>query len=301
MEKASLVRSAPALVVAGLVAAASAAAAEKTPVLVSAQWLASHRTDPGLVILHVVTSDTAPKLLVPGARVLDTRAISAERGGIPVEMRPVAEIVEAFETAGVSNDKHVVVYGEGPPYAAARVFVTLDYLGHGDRTSLLDGGLDAWKAAGQELAAQPAAAARGKFAAKPREDMLVSADSIAARLNDPKLVLIDARTAAEYTGERKIGPRGGHLPGAYHLYYQDLLLSQDEPRLKDVAYVKERFAESGATKDSAVVSYCQVGMRASYTYVISRHLGYDAKLYDPSWAEWASRQDLPVTQGSSRR
>ena len=279
------------------------AAEERAPVLVSSEWLARNLNDPGLVILHVAMLQAgAPKELIPGARVLDYRAITEDRGGLPVEMRPVPELVEAFQAAGVSNQKRVVIYGEGWPHNAARAFVTLDYLGHGDRTSLLDGGLEAWKAEGRPVVSQPLSAERATFKAKPRPEMLVSADWIAGRLEDPKLALIDARPLDEYSGERKQeGLRGGHIPGAYNLFYQDLVVSQQNPRLKDLEYVKARFSEAGAAKGGPVVSYCYIGMRASYTYLISRHLGYDAKFYDPSWAEWGRREELPRVAGPSRR
>ena len=280
-----------------------AAAEEKAPVLVSTEWLAKNLNDPSLVILHVAMLQAGmPKELIPGARVLDYHAITEDRGGLPVEMRSVPELVEAFQAAGVSNSKRVVIYGEGWPHNAARAFVTLDYLGHGDRTSLLDGGLEAWKAEGRPVVPQPAPAERGTFVPKPRPEMLVSADWIAGRLEDPNVTLIDARPMDEYSGERKQeGLQGGHIPGAYNLFYQDLVVSQQNPRLKDLEYVKARFSEAGAAKAGPVVSYCYIGMRASYTYLISRHLGYDAKFYDPSWAEWGRREELPRVAGKSRR
>jgi thiosulfate/3-mercaptopyruvate sulfurtransferase len=131
----------------------------------------------------------------------------------------------------------------------------------------------------------------------------MAADAVAASLEDAEVTLIDARPETEYTGERVVGrnPRGGHVPGAYNLYWEDLLISRDEPRLKDLNAVRARFAEAGASEDGVVVSYCQIGMRASYTYLISRHLGYDARFYDGSWMEWSAMTNLPAVQGASRR
>ncbi len=278
-------------------------AQENPHTLVSVEWLAEHRSDAEVVFLHVAsTRRSSPTEYIPGARFLDFSAITENRGDIPTEMRPVEAMVEAFEAAGVSNDKHVVVYSSGAAHMSARVFIALDYLGHGDRTSVLDGGLEAWKAAGHPVASVPGDGGPAHFLARVREDLVVTADWIASRLDDPSVVMIDARAENEYTGEREqAGIRGGHIPGAYNLYFMDLVESQELPRLKDLADVKARYHEAGASMDGTVVSYCYSGMRASYTYLISRYLGYDTRLYDGSWAEWGRREGLPLVTGTSRR
>jgi len=272
------------------------------PILVSGDWLAAHLRDPKLVLLHVAMLHSGePKRLLPGARVIDYHALTEDKGDLPVELPTIARLSEALRTAGVSDDSHVILYGEGAPHIAARAFVTLDYLGH-ERVSVLDGGLEAWVAEKRPIVEKPVAGAAGRFTARPREDRFVSADWIKAHLDDPKTTLIDARPADEYTGRRdQRGLRGGHIPGAYNLYFLDLVSSSEIPRLKDLAYVKGRFAEAGAAPGGTLVNYCFIGMRASYTYLVARHLGYDARFYDPSWAEWGRRADLPAVAGDKRR
>ena len=278
------------------------AAEERVPVLVSAEWLAVHLNDPKLVILHVAMLHSGePKRFVPGARLLDYHALTEDKPDLPVELPALSKLTETLRAAGVSNDSQVVLYGEGPPHHAARAFVTFDYLGQ-DRTSVLDGGIEAWLAEKRPVVEKPAVGPAGTFVAHPREDRFVSADWIKARLDDPKTTLIDARPIDEYTGRRaQPGLRGGHIPGAYNLYFMDLVSSSELPRLKDLDYVKGRFAEAGATPGGTLVNYCFIGMRASYTYLVARHLGYDARFYDPSWAEWGRRADLPAVAGEKRR
>ena len=170
----------------------------------SGDWLVEHLDAPDVVVLHVGMGRMAPlEEYVRGARFLEYHDIAVERNDLITELAPVEDLVEVFRAAGVSNDSHVVVVGD-PGLHAARVFMTLDYLGHGDRTSVLDGGLAAWKAAGGDVSAEPAAPTRGNFDADVREDMIVTAEWIHERLDDPDVTLIDAR-AGERVYRRTAG------------------------------------------------------------------------------------------------
>ena len=157
--------------------------------------------------------------------------------------------------------------------------------GHKGKTSMLDGGFELWKAEDRPTVAEAADGPPGAFKIDLSGHVLISADELAEHLDDPKLALIDARPAEQHAK--------GFIPGTYNLFWQDLIVSDEEPRLKDLDEVKARFLAAGATKDGLVVSYCQIGMRASYNYLISRHLGYKTRFYDGSWSEWGKRYDLP--------
>jgi len=271
-------------------------------VLVSVDWLAENINDPNLVLLHVGMAHRGlPTEVIKGARFLEYTEIAVERDGLSTELATEQELVATFRRVGISNDSRVVVYAD-IGHIAARAFMTLDYLGHGDRTSVLDGGLFAWKDIAGELDTEFANGPAGIFEARVRSDLLVSADWIQEHLNDPSVTLIDARPEDEYTGTRpgRDNLRGGHIPGAYNLYWADLTQSETMPTLKEIDEVRALFDEAGASKNGTVVNYCLIGMRASYTYMVSRHLGFNARFYDPSWNEWGAREDLPMVSGLKR-
>ena len=269
-------------------------------VLVSVDWLAEHLQDSSIVLLHVgMPSASSSGEFIPRARFMNYQEIVQVRDGLIVEMPPVDELIEPFEVAGVSDASLVVLYGS-PAHLPARAYVTLDYLGHGARTVVLDGGLEAWKAADHPVEATPAQGPRGLFTPITRGDVLVSAEWIEERLFGPEIALIDSRPEGEYTGRvpTRVGARAGHIPGARNLYWEDLLVASENPVLRDSTDVVIQFLQAGANDRATVVNYCWVGMRASYTYLIAKHLGYDTRLYDGSWNEWSMNDSLPAALGS---
>ena len=269
-------------------------------VLVSVDWLAEHLQDSSIVLLHVgMPSARSSGEFIPRARFMNYQEIVQVRDGLIVEMPPVDELIEPFEVAGVSDASLVVLYGS-PAHLPARAYVTLDYLGHGARTVVLDGGLEAWKAADHPVEATLAQGPRGLFTPITRGDVLVSAEWIEERLFGPEIALIDSRPEGEYTGRvpTRVGARAGHIPGARNLYWEDLLVASENPVLRDSTDVVIQFLQAGANDRATVVNYCWVGMRASYTYLIAKHLGYDTRLYDGSWNEWSMNDSLPAALGS---
>ncbi len=261
-------------------------AQDEVPVLVSTDWLAEHLSDENIVVLNVVMVHMGlPDAYIPGARVVDYHDLEETVDDIPIELRPVDHLVKVFQEAGVSNETHVVIYGTNPAHLAARAFMTLEYLGHRGKTSMLDGGLEVWVAEERPTEAEAAEGPPGAFEVRVDTDLLLSADELASHLDDPAFALIDARPAEQHAA--------GFIPGSYNLFWHDLIVSDEEPRLKPLDVVEARFAEAGARKEGVVVNYCQIGMRASYTYLIARHLGYETRFYDGSYSEWGRRTDLP--------
>jgi thiosulfate/3-mercaptopyruvate sulfurtransferase len=139
------------------------------------------------------------------------------------------------------------------------------------------------------------------------ESSRIGREGILAGLGNPDRVLVDARTPEEFMGER-VSPkwiefdygaeRKGHIPGAKHLYYIELL-NEDET-FKPVEKIRESFYRRGATPDKEVVFYCRLSHRASMMWFIARYiLGYErVKVYDGSWTEWGSIVGFPIVNES---
>lgn len=275
----------------------AAAQPEASPgLLVTEAWLAEWLDDEAVTVLHVGSDRGVYEAgHVPGARFVQLRDLLESREGNANELPSVEHLAEVFKAAGVGDESRVVVYGE--PLHAARAFFTLDYLGHGARTAVLDGGLAAWRAAGRPLSTEATAVAPRPFTPRAEPERVVDAAWVGARLDDAGVVLIDARPRAQYTGEEAAGlERPGHIPGARNLFWQEMLESVERPVLKDAAELRRMFAEAGAGEGRTVVAYCRTGVQASMTYFVARLLGHEVRMYDGSFEDWSRRAELPVAR-----
>lgn len=265
-------------------------------VVVSASWLADHLDDPDLVILAIGRSpEDYASGHIPGARSIGLGEILGTRNRIPSQLADDDKLIDVLETAGVSDDSRVVVYGA--PLDAARLFYTLEYVGL-ERVSVLDGGLAAWKAAGGAISTASANVARGTITLNTNRSVSVDGDWVGDRLDADGIALVDARSAAEFSGAQlsRGTERRGHIPGAANLPWDQLLVSTQMPLLKETADLERLLAAAGVAPGDTVVSYCRTGMRAAVVYVAARALGYETVLYDGSFLEWSARPELPVAR-----
>ncbi len=283
----------------------------RSQMLVSTDWLAKNLKNPKVVLLYVGRErkdyDAAH---IPGARFLALSDVVTVVNGKPNEIPPVEKLQSVFAKLGVNNDSRIVLYGENFNLFAARVYFTLDYLGFGDQTALLDGGLEKWKL--EKLAPETAAPEikAGNFTAKLNPSILAVREVVGdiswtiANDNTANYALIDARPKDEYTGA-KAGDgvkRGGHIPGAASVFWmENNLVSKEDPVLRPVSELQKIYEAAGATKGKKMVTYCRTGVQASHTYFVAKYLGYDAAMYDGSFLEWSSIENTPVITGEKAK
>jgi thiosulfate/3-mercaptopyruvate sulfurtransferase len=282
-------------------AAGNAAVAGRAPMLVTVDWLGEHLHDPSLVLLQIGEKKDYDKGHIPGAQFLEYESISTPHGqGLMLELPPMEQLVSVFEKLGVSNDSHVILYfGTNWVTPTTRVYWTLDYMGLGDRTSILNGGLVAWEATHHPVSTESKPPAKGSITPAARKEIVADAAWVSSHLNQPGVTIIDARTHEFYSGSQSDGnPRSGHIPGATNLSYLDVI-DQDNNKFKSPDALEELFKAAGLKPGNLMVSYCHIGQRATVLYFTARMLGYDAKMYDGSWEDWSHRKDLPIVTGDA--
>lgn len=237
-------------------------------------------------MVHVVrTAQEFEEGHIPGARMLLWNELIVERDGVQNELPEVAALEATFERIGVRDGVRVVSYSTDP-LLSGRALFTLDYLGHDD-LAYLDGGLPAWRAMGGTIETGAEGSASGAFTPAPRPELVVDAAWVNSHLREPGTVIIDARPADQH--------EAGRIPGSKNLYWQSLLTK--EGTLLPQAELRARFEAAGAAPGKTVVTYCRTGVQASVLYVVARRLGYTARMYDGSFADWTSRTELPVESG----
>jgi thiosulfate/3-mercaptopyruvate sulfurtransferase len=217
-----------------------------------------------------------------------------------LELPPVEKLKTSFEALRVSDDSRIIIaFSDNWISPATRVYFTLDYLGLGGQTSLLDGGVEAWKKEGRPIVTDAPQVTRGNITPHPHPELIVDAAWVAANLNKPKIAIVDARAPEFYSGASAGRmPRAGHIPGAVNIPFSTL--GDTANKMQASAALKKIFSEAGIKPGDEVVSYCHIGQQATVVYFAAKYLGYDARLYDGSFEDWSRRSELPVVGPSSK-
>jgi len=275
--------------------------------LVSTEILAQRADDPDWVVFdcrHDLTDPTRGRAEytashIPGARFLhpDEDLSSPKTGTNGRHPLPDPDVLmEKLGRAGVDSRKQVVAYDAQGGMVAARLWWLLRSLGHLP-VAVLDGGWNQWIAEGRPQSAEIPRPQPTRFSGNSISSW-VGADFVRARLDDPSLVLVDARAPDRFRGQNEtLDPVGGRIPGARNRYFRDNLDASG--RFKSPEALEREFASIlGPAGSENVVNYCGSGVSACHNLLAMEIAGLrGARLYPGSWSEWCADPSRPIAKG----
>lgn len=201
-----------------------------------------------------------------------------------------------LRACGLNQDSEVVLYDDGPGAFAAHAWWLLLWLGKSQGVYLLDGGLQAWKAAQLPLSSQIPTSCSGDFQAQANPALTLDMNAI--RAQHDQLILLDARALPRFRGEvEPIDPVAGHIPGAHCVPFNENLGA--DGCFLPPEQLKQRFAPFIEGKNTEhVVAYCGSGVTACHNLFALCLAGYPLiKLYPGSWSEWITQPNNPIATG----
>jgi len=263
----------------------AASAQTPEPLLVEPNWLSDHLADRNLVLLHVGGRADYDSEHIRGARLISDGDITRSGPTAMYDLPEAADLRNKLQSLGISDDSRIVVYvGRGGVPSATRVIYTLDYIGLGDRTSFLNGGIIGWKAAGKEVTnVAPAAPTPGRLSSKPVKAVVADANLVKSIPTRAGYKLIDARAPVYYQGIEASHNKFGHIPGAVNIPFTDV--SDTQFRI-NVDRLAEIFQRAGVARGDTVVAYCHIGQQGTAVVFAARLLGHTVLLYDGSMHNW---------------
>jgi thiosulfate/3-mercaptopyruvate sulfurtransferase len=282
------------LILGGLRAFAWSAGYPNAQLLIETPELASLLSSPGVRLLDARLPQEYRLGHIPGAVNLPapaTDSLDANRQGYPL---PPDWAERLFRGAGIDQTSRVIVYDDEGNRFAARVFYVLEFFGQA-HVQLLNGGFKKWQSEGRPIVNEPPTLAPGDFQPRANPTLMATSQWVMQRLKDPAVKLVDARSPAEFLGEKVLGPRGGHIPGAVNIDWTRTIEPGEIKTFLPPARLKELFEGSGVSKKQEVVVYCELGIRGASVYFALRLMGYPrVRLYDGSWMDWSPVTRLPV-------
>ena len=239
--------------------------------------------------------------------------------GLPHMMPPPALQATFMDAVGITNQHHIIVYGQADCPFLHRAWYQCVAMGHGvKKTHLLAGSLQDWIDAGGPIDTKPQAALAlddlpqsksPTYRAVAPTGGVVSMDEMRKIIDeqDPNTQIVDARSAERFLAlvdEPRPGLRRGHMPGASNIFFKDVLQAESLVQLRDPDTLRKLAAAAGLNPDKRIVASCGSGATGCTLLAALYKAGYDHQklaLFDGSWMEWGADQNVPVVDEQKQK
>ena len=273
--------------------------------LAEPDWLWAHRDDPRLRVIDCGNVKGYARAHIPGA----VRLLSEEQpqGGPPGQWLKEHEdpvhvvgpetVAALMGRLGVSDDTTVVAYDDYNGTFATRLWWVLAYYGHSN-AKVLNGGWQRWVEEGRPVTFRETVVEPGRFTPRPDEDKRIRIDELLKRHADPGAQIVNVLWPEMYAGTANPfgSRRTGHIPGSVNLPIERFLVSEEVPTLKPAEELQAVLTEAGLSPERETIVHCYGGIRTTMGVFVTSLLGWDrVRAYEASMAEWANREDTPLT------
>lgn len=219
---------------------------------------------------------------------------------------PTPQIERLLGDAGIDPRREIVVYSTRGNPGAYFALYALQHFG-AENARVYHDGIDGWHAAGLSLAFDDARVAPVALKLAPVPGTAASTAEVVAALGLAEVQLVDVRTPQEFGGHDIRAIRGGHIPGAINIPYEQNWADPDTPlklarrqvpdnrgmSLKPAKALRGLYAALDPNKETIV--YCQSGVRAAQTATVLAELGFrNVRVYDSSWLGYAATLSAPA-------
>ena len=268
--------------------------------LIEAEDLLPHLGNEKLRIVDLSRSSVYDQLHIPHAIHVKPKQLLRQEEQASGLLPDIEGLQALLEYLNISPEHHLVAYDDEGGAWAGRLIWNLHCLGF-ENTSLLNGGIHAWLAAGF-----PTSSEVEKLAPVAHLVEINQAHIDQYRIEYPKLLekvknnniqVWDCRTEDEYTGLRLAARRGGHIPNARHFEWSTALNRENHLKLHPLERTQQRLEQLGFNLNEPVVVYCQSHHRSGLAYILGRLLNWNIQAYDGAWSEWGNRLDSPIITG----
>lgn len=263
------------------------------PLIITAEELNSVKNRINLLILDLSDPISYARGHIPGALHVNPR--ETQGGKAPaLGQLPGKEKLEALiKRIGLRDDHHVVVYDDEGGGWAGRMIWLLDCVGF-TNASLLSGGIKAWQSEGFEVTDEIITAPPGTYQIADNPKPSVTLGELTELVANRSVTIWDARSSAEFNGERHTAKRNGHIPGARHYEWTRAMEDNEIKRIRNLDVIKAELRNAGIDGAKQIVTHCQTHHRSGLTYLLGKALGFKIRAYPGSWSEWGNHPSTPV-------